>query len=90
MMLLGHMLHGGMRCFEVTMLSLLWGAVRPLLHDVKKCRRGAGGDCGPKRDVAAVVEHDITGVRGVEGSNVTVTCRMGRPHRGLMPTFPMM
>lgn len=26
MMLLGHMQHGGMRCCEVTMLSLLWGA----------------------------------------------------------------
>lgn len=59
------------------------------LHDVKKCGRGAGGDCGPKQDVAAVVEHDITGVRGVEGSNVMVTCGMGWPHRDLTPTFPV-
>lgn len=62
----------------------------PFLHHIKKCCRGAGGDCGPEWDIAAVVEHDITGVCGVEGSNVTVTCRMGWPHRDLTPTFPIM
>lgn len=36
-----------------------------------------------------MVEHDITGVRGVEGSTVTVTCGMGWPHRDLTPTFPV-
>lgn len=90
MMLLGHVQHRGMRCWDVAMLSPLWGAVMPLLNDVKKCHGGAGGDCGPQRDIAAVVEHDIIRVRGVQGSNVTVTCGMGWPRRDLIPTLPMM
>lgn len=84
MMLLEHMQHDVMGWCDVTMLSLLWGAlwgaIRPLLHDVVQCRSGAGGGCGPGWDVAAVVEHDTTRVHDVVGSNVKVACRMGWPH----------
>ena len=77
MILLGHMQRDVMGCCDVTMLSLLWGVMRPLLHDVLQCRSGAGGDCGLGWDVTAVVEHDITGVCGAVGSNVMVACWMG-------------
>lgn len=61
-----------------------------MLHDVTQCHSGAGGGCGLGWDVAAVVEHDITRVRGVVGSNVTVACRMGWLHKEPAPTLPMM
>lgn len=55
-----------------------------------QCRSGAGGGCGPGWDVAAVLEHDITGVHDVVGSNVTVACGTGWLHREPAPTLPMM
>lgn len=58
-----------------------------MLHGVAQCRSGAGGDCGPEWDVAAVVEHDITGVHGMMGSNVMLACGMWWPHREPAPTL---
>lgn len=37
-----------------------------------------------------MLEHDITGVHDVVGSNVTVACGTGWLHREPAPTLPMM